>query len=163
MLIPHPTLTASPCPISKVKVFGKPTWCGLVKAVDSINHALAQTIARDHPGEPGPGNHIHQFNKPYGRSSYLYIVLCLNPVEVILQFTFHINILEVLIYYYICNTSLTVKKRRKFEIPPGKGEDSTDSTDIVSLPQGDQVMPSIPANSLGKGEHEKQIDELVTW
>ena len=87
------------------------------------NHALAQTIARDHPGAPGPGNHIHQFNKPYGRSSYLYIVLCLYPVKVILQFTFHINILEVVIYYYICNTSLTVKKRRKFEIPPGKGED----------------------------------------
>ena len=61
MLIPpptsHPTLTASPCPISKVKAFGKPTWCGLVKAVDSINRALAQMIARDHPGVPG--NHIY--------------------------------------------------------------------------------------------------------
>ena len=127
------------------------------------NPALAQTIAEDHPGELGPGNHIHQLNKSYGRSSYLYIVLCLNLVEVILQLTFHINILEVLIHYYICYTLLTVKKPRKSEIPSGEGQDSTDSTDIVSLSQGDQVMPSIPANSLGKGKHEKQTDELVTW
>ena len=33
------------------------------------NCALAQTIAEDHPGEPG--NLIHQFAKPYGRSSVI--------------------------------------------------------------------------------------------
>ena len=112
------------------------------------NHALAQTIASDHPGAPGPGNHIHHFMEDLVICTCT--VLCLNPVEVILQFTFHIiNILEVLIHYYICYTLLTVKKPRKSEIPSGKGQDSTDSTDIVSLPQGDQVMPSIPAKQFG--------------
>ena len=63
--------------------FGKPTWRRLVEAVKSNaggnNPALAQTIAEDHPGEPG--NLIHQFAKLCGRSSYLYTVLCLNLVE----------------------------------------------------------------------------------
>ena len=39
------------------------------------NCALAQKIAGDHPG--APGNHIHQFVKPYERSSYFYTVLFL--------------------------------------------------------------------------------------
>ena len=47
--------------ISKVKKFGKPTWKRLVEAVEDDvggnNCALARTIARDHPGEPG--KHIH--------------------------------------------------------------------------------------------------------
>ena len=35
------------------------------------NHALAQTIAENHPGERG--NLIHCFTKPYGRSSVIYL------------------------------------------------------------------------------------------
>ena len=42
-------------PISQVKKFGKPTWKSLVKAVeDNVggnNPALAQTIAKKHPGK----------------------------------------------------------------------------------------------------------------
>ena len=44
---------ASPCPIFQVKKHGKPTWHRLVKAVKKINRALAQTIAKDHPGVSG--------------------------------------------------------------------------------------------------------------
>ena len=82
----QPTILLS---FPKVKNSGKPTWRRLVEAVENPvggNHcALAQKIARDHPGEPG--NHIHQFVKPYERSSYLYTAL-LNPEAVILQFTY---------------------------------------------------------------------------
>ena len=63
--IPHPTL------IPQVEKFRKPTWGRLVEAVEDNaggnNCALAQTIAGDHPGEPG--NYIHQFAKAYERSS----------------------------------------------------------------------------------------------
>ena len=66
------------CPIPllsfpNVEKLGMPTWKRLVEAVEDDaggnNPALAQTIARDHPGEPG--NLIHQFAKPYGRSSVI--------------------------------------------------------------------------------------------
>ena len=74
----QPTILLS---FPKVKNSGKPTWRRLVEAVEDPvggNHcALAQKIARDHPGEPG--NLIHQFAKQYGRSSvnysYLHTVL----------------------------------------------------------------------------------------
>ena len=66
------------CPIllsfPKVKNSGKPTWRRLVEAVEDPaggnNRALAQKITRDHPGEPG--NHTHQFVKPYMKD----LVIC---------------------------------------------------------------------------------------
>ena len=64
-------------PFLKVEKFRKPTWERLVEAVKDDtggnNPALAQKIAKDHPGEPG--NLIHQFAKAYGRSSVIYIVM----------------------------------------------------------------------------------------
>ena len=46
---------------SQVKKFGKPTWRKLVEAVEDKvggdNPALAQTIAKEHPGTPG--NHVY--------------------------------------------------------------------------------------------------------
>ena len=45
------------CVPTQVDKFGKPTWRRLVEAVEDKvggnNRALAQTIAREHPGTPG--------------------------------------------------------------------------------------------------------------
>ena len=62
-------------PFLKVEKFRKPTWERLVEAVKDDtggnNPALAQKIAKDHPGEPG--NLIHQFAKPYAWKIYSVI------------------------------------------------------------------------------------------
>ena len=79
-IVPPPTPPPSSfLLLPQVERFGKPTWRRLVKAVEDKvggnNCALAQTIARDHPG--APGNHIFNLQLstlPYSVSQQL---LCL--------------------------------------------------------------------------------------
>ena len=51
------SLSSPPFPTFQVEKFGKPTWRRLAEAVKDPaggnNFALAQTIACDHPSEPG--------------------------------------------------------------------------------------------------------------
>ena len=89
-IVPPPTPPLTPPPYSssflllpQVERFGKPNWRRLVEAVkDHVggnNYALAQKIARAHPG--APGNHIYMVMYIVIQCYYACLQLVLKPLR----------------------------------------------------------------------------------